>query len=520
VTSASTEASPLFPSTWARVTPEKPALIVVNATLDPVQSLSYGELDARSRRCAHALRAEGLRPGGHVAVLMDNRAEVFEVCWAAQRSGLYTTVVSTALSSAEAAYVVADCGAEVLVTSAALAGIASAIAADTPSVRARWAVGGAIPGHRDYEQVLASAPDTPLAEETEGETMLYSSGTTGRPKGVKRPLTLGRPGSYFRLRGLLDPMGYDNDTVYLSPAPLYHAAPLGFSMAVHRYGGTVLVMPRFDAEGSLRLIERFRVSHAQFVPTMFIRMLKLPEAVRTRYQLSSLRSVVHAAAPCPVQVKAQMIDWWGPLIWEYYAGTEGNGTTCIDSPSWLAHPGSVGRPVIGQVHVVGPDGAELGPEQTGTVYFSGGLRFEYHNDPDKTEDSYHPNGWSTLGDIGHLDADGFLYLTDRRSNMIISGGVNIYPQETENVLAMHPSIADAAVIGVPDDEMGEQVKAVVELVDPAEAGDRLAGELIEYCRARLAHYKCPRSVDFTDRLPRQENGKLYKRLLIERYRSG
>ena len=512
-------AGPEFPSTWARLTPDKPAVIVIDSESRPVQTLSYAELDERSRRCALLLRAAGLRTGDHVVVLMENRAEVFEVCWAALRSGLYVTAVNTRLSPDEASYVVDDSEARVLVTSVAMGELATAIVPATPQVRRRLVVGGALARHDDYAEALAAVPDIPLTDEREGETMLYSSGTTGRPKGVKRPLSGAPAGEEFRLRRACAAMGYDSSTVYLSPAPLYHAAPLGFTMAVHRLGGTVVVMSRFDAERTLALIDRYRVTDAQFVPTMFVRLHRLPEAVRAGYDLSSLRSVLHGAAPCPVELKRAMIDWWGPVIWEYYAGTEGNGMTLISAEDWLAHLGSVGRALVGQVHVVGEDGEELGPGQTGAVYFSGGRRFEYHNDPDKTRGSYHPLGWSTLGDVGYLDPDKYLYLTDRLSYMIISGGVNIYPQETENVLVMHPSVADVAVIGVPDPEMGEQVKAVVQLADPDQAGEAMAAELIEYCRARLAHYKCPRSVDFTAALPRQENGKLYKRLLRDAYRA-
>ena len=516
---AARQAGPEFPSTFARLTPDKPAVIELDAAGRAVRTLSYAELEDRSLRCAHLLRAAGLGHGDHVAVLMENRAEVFEVCWAAVRSGLYVTVVNTRLSADEASYVVHDSGSQVLFTSVALGELATATVPGTPLVRRRLVVGGELAGHDDYVAALAAAPAGPLPVETEGDTMLYSSGTTGRPKGVKRPLTGGPLGSVFRVRASIEGMGYDDSTVYLSPAPIYHAAPLGYTMAVHRVGGTVVMMARFDAEQTLRLIAEYRVSHAQFVPTMFVRLLRLPEPVRAAYDLSSLRSVVHAAAPCPVELKQSMIDWWGPIIWEYYAGTEGNGMTLIDAEDWLAHPGSVGRARIGDVHVVGEDGRELPRGETGTVYFSGGARFEYHGDPAKTASSYHPEGWSTLGDVGHLDADGYLYLTDRLSHMIISGGVNVYPQETENVLAMHPEVADVAVIGVPDPEMGEQVKAVVQLVHPDRAGAALAAELIEYCRARLAHYKCPRSVDFTAALPRHENGKLYKRLLRDAYRA-
>jgi acyl-CoA synthetase (AMP-forming)/AMP-acid ligase II len=278
-------------------------------------------------------------------------------------------------------------------------------------------------------------------------------------------------------------------------------------------------MENFDATTCLELIERHRVSHAQFVPTMFVRMLKLPEAERNRYDLSSLGYVVHAAAPCPVDVKHQMLDWWGPIIHEYYAGTEDIGSTWITAQEWLVHPGSVGRP-LNPAHIVGPDGVELDPGQEGTVYFEGGRPFEYHNDPAKTASITDGRGWRTLGDVGRLDDDGYLYLTDRQAHMIISGGVNIYPQEAENVLASHDSVVDVAVFGVPDPEMGEAVKAVVQPLDPASAGPELEAELIDFCRSRLATFKCPRTVDFSSELPRDPNGKLYKRLLRERYWEG
>jgi acyl-CoA synthetase (AMP-forming)/AMP-acid ligase II len=479
--------------------------------------VTYAELDDRSTRCARLLRDSGLRPGGHVAVLMENRAEVFDASWAAQRSGLYLTMINTHLSPDEARYVVADCGAEALLVSVNEAGLAAALLEGTPAVSTRLVVGGALAGYDDYEAALEATPSGPLVDECEGEVMLYSSGTTGRPKGIKRPVTLGPPGSDFRIRDLLTRLGYARDTVYLSPAPLHHAAPIGFSTAVHRLGGTVVMMPRFDAERCLDLIQRHRITEAQFVPTMFFRLLRLPDDVRGRYDLTSLRGVVHAAAPCPVPIKRAMLDWWGPIIWEYYSGTEGNGRTCVGPEEWLARPGTVGRAISGRVHIVGENGHEVPAGETGTVYFSSGRTFEYHNDPAKTASSHNNRGWSTLGDVGHLDEDGWLYLTDRASHMIISGGVNIYPQETENILQLHPAVADAAVIGVPDPEMGERVLAVVELADPSAAGDDLAGELIEFCRTRLAHYKCPRSIDFTTALPRQDNGKLYKRLLKEAY---
>jgi fatty-acyl-CoA synthase len=391
-------------------------------------------------------------------------------------------------------------------------------------IRTRLCAAGELPGFEDYEQILRTESAAPLgAEECEGREMLYSSGTTGRPKGIRKPLPatpLGDPAAapVQIARGLLV-RGVRDGAVYLSPAPLYHGAPLIFSMSWQRMGATVIVMERFDARLCLELIERHRVSHTQMVPTMFIRLLRLPEEERARYDVSSLVDVVHSAAPCPVPVKRQMLQWWGPIISEYYSGTEDIGSTYITAQEWLEHPGSVGKP-LEPCHIVDADGAELPTGQAGVVYFAGGRGSEYHLDPAKTSAATHPQGWRTLGDMGYLDADGYLYLTDRQAHMIISGGVNIYPQEAENTLAAHPAIADVAVIGVPDAEMGEAVKAVVELVDPEGAGDELAAELIDWCHRELATYKCPRSVDFVAELPRDPSGKLYKRRLREQYWEG
>jgi acyl-CoA synthetase (AMP-forming)/AMP-acid ligase II len=379
---------------------------------------------------------------------------------------------------------------------------------------------GVADGFVSYEEMTAAAPATPLAAEVEGADMLYSSGTTGRPKGIERPLPLspmGTPDSLYQLISLLFPP--DADSVYLSPAPLYHAAPLRYCLAMQRFGATVVVLEKFDPEQALAAIEAYRVTHSQWVPTHFIRMLKLPAAVRARFDLSSLRYAVHAAAPCPVPVKEQMIEWWGQVLHEYYSGTEAICFTYVNSADWLTHKGTVGRSLTGEPHVLDGNGDELPAEHVGTLYFSGGPSFEYHRDPVKTAASRDPRGrgWATLGDVGYLDEEGFLYLTDRVSHMIISGGVNIYPQEAENLLAVHPKVADVAVIGVPDPEMGEQVKAVVQPVAMADAGPELAAELIAYCRGQLAHYKCPRSVDFRAELPRLPTGKLIKRMLRDEY---
>jgi long-chain acyl-CoA synthetase len=307
------------------------------------------------------------------------------------------------------------------------------------------------------------------------------------------------------------------DGVYLSPAPLYHTAPSVWSLTMQAAGIPVVVMEKFDAEGTLDAIARHRVTHGQFVPVMFTRMLKLPEAVRNSYDVSSLERVMHAAAPCPVQIKQQMIDWWGPIVDEYYASSEAHGSTLISAEEWLAHPGSVGRPMGGAVHILDEDGNELPSGEPGEIYFEGGNAFEYLNDTEKTAASRDKRGWTTVGDIGYLDDEGFLYLTDRRHHMIISGGVNIYPQEAESLLVTHPKVMDAAVFGIPDDEMGQSVKGVVQLVEPGSASPEFGDELLTWLRERLAHYKCPRSISFEEQLPRTDTGKLYKQSLIEKY---
>ena len=486
--------------------------------------VTFGELEERSCRLAQALYAFGLRRGDHVVAVLPNDHRTHEVAFALHRSGLYYTMVNTHLAPEEAAYIVNDCGAGVLITSSTLSALAEAMVGRTPGVGLRLCIsapgtGAAVPGHRDYDEFVAPHPTVPLADEQEGSPMLYSSGTTGRPKGIRRPLS-GKP---FGTEATLAPMlggimGFGEGDVYLSPAPLYHSAPLVWSMTAQRMGGTAVVMERFDPERCLALMAEHHVTHGQFVPTMFVRMLKLDADVRARYDLSSLRSVVHAAAPCAPEVKRRMIEWWGPVIHEYYSGTEGGGMTWASSTDWLAHQGSVGKPIWGEVHVCDDDGAEVATGQDGVVWFGGRTNaFEYNNDPQKTSQTFNERGWSTLWDVGHVDADGFLYLTDRKLFMIVSGGVNIYPQEVEDVLVLHPAVADVAVFGVPDAEMGEQVMAVVQPAPGVAPGDELAAEVLAFCRDHLSHYKCPRRVDFADELPRGENGKLYKKALRDAY---
>jgi acyl-CoA synthetase (AMP-forming)/AMP-acid ligase II len=508
----------MHPGAVALRTPDKPAYIV-----EPLgEVVTYRQLDEHSNQCAHLFRHLGLAPGASVALFLVNDARFFEPCWGAQRSGLYYTPISTHLTAAEVAYIVEDSGAEVLIVSHELREVAAELVGRMPRLRARFVIGGTIPGFESFEAAMADHPVRPIADEMEGIEMLYSSGTTGKPKGIKNPFTrraIGTPPPL--LRGLLAGMfGASPETVYLSPAPNYHSAPLRFLMALQRLGATSVILEHFDPALALEVIARYRVTLSQWVPTMFVRLLKLPEEERARHDLSSHRVALHAAAPCPIRVKERMIEWWGPILIEYYGATEGNGSTQIDSAEWLAHKGSVGRPLNCQVHILDDDGSEVAPREVGTVYFGGGTPFEYHNDPEKTAATRSRQGWSTVGDMGYVDEEGYLYLTDRKANMIISGGVNIYPQEAENVLITHPLVADVAVFGVPNEEFGEEVKAVVQLVDASAAGPSTERELIDFCRRHLAKLKCPRSIDFETQLPRTETGKLLKRQLRERYWAG
>jgi long-chain acyl-CoA synthetase len=499
------------PSVHARTDPDKAALIVAETG----ERVSYAELDARSNRAAQQFRAHGLAAGDTIALCLENIPEFYDIAWGAQRAGLFFVCISTKLAGPEIDYILRDSGARLLVASAGLAAAVAGLGAGA----ACFSVGGAIDGWHSWEAAVAARPSTPIADERAGIDMLYSSGTTGRPKGVRVALPENpdiAAGTVLEMlaRGLY---GLGPDSIYLSPAPLYHAAPLRWSMTVQRLGGTVVMMEHFMPETALGAIERYRINASQWVPTHFVRMLKLDEAARAQHDLSSLKVAIHAAAPCPIPVKRAMIAWWGPVLYEYYAGSEGNGLTTIASPEWLTHQGSVGKAAYGVLHICGEDGTELPPGAEGLVYFEGGTPFEYHNDPAKTAEARNALGWTTLGDIGRIDADGYLYLTDRRSFMIISGGVNIYPQEIENRLITHPRVADVAVIGAPCSEMGEKVVAVVQPVDMAEAGERLATELTAWCRAELSGVKTPRQIDFTAELPRHATGKLYKRLLRAQY---
>ena len=482
--------------------------------------LTYRDLDERSNRLAQYLHAQGLRRGDHIALFMENNLRFIEICWAAMRSGLYYTTVNRYLTAEEAAYIVNDCGAKALISSLARADVAGSLAALIPGCPLRLMTDGIIDGWSSFEAAVASQPAVPLAEEWLGEPMLYSSGTTGRPKGIKRALQDVKVGDDARWETTSRGYGFDADTVYLSPAPLYHTAPIGYAMMIQRAGGTVVMMRRFDALESLRLIERHRITHSQWVPTMFVRMLKLPKPAREQFDLSSHRFAIHAAAPCPLEVKRQMIDWWGPIIYEYYGATERIGVTQLDSREWLAHPGSVGKAVLGILRICDDEGNELPGGESGLIYFERDVvPFFYHNDEAKTRAAQHPArpDWWTTGDIGYVDADGYLYLTDRRAFMIISGGVNIYPREIEDALVMHPKVRDAAVFGVPNEEMGEEVKAVIEPMPDADPSPEFAAELIDFAGRKVARYMVPRSVDFVEELPRLPTGKLYKKALRDHY---
>ncbi|MFD8565308.1 acyl-CoA synthetase [Streptomyces sp. NPDC059639] len=494
----------MYPGTYDRA---RPAVV----TADGDTTLTYGELEENSLRLADHLRTRGLRRGDHLALLCGNEPRAMEVYWAAMRSGLYLTAVNHHLTADEAAYIVRDCGASALIVSGPLSELGAAVAELSPGVTH---VLGLDDG--TYDAALAAASAEPPEVQPRGTDMLYSSGTTGRPKGVEPALPEGdvrtEPST---VQLLFQPMyGFDEQTVYLCPAPLYHAAPLRFCGTITATGGTVVLMNSFDAQAALAAVERHRVTHSQWVPTMFVRMLKLPDAVRARYDTSSMKVAVHAAAPCPLEVKRRMMEWWGPVLYEYYSSTEGNGITFIGPDEWLSKPGSVGRAgLLGELRICDEEGKVLPPGETGTVYFERDeLPFRYHRDDGRTREAQHPEhpAWTTTGDIGHVDEDGYLFLTDRKAFMIISGGVNIYPQEIEDCLVLHPAVADVAVVGVPDEEMGESVRAYVEPAEGAPPGPELAAELIAYVRDRMAHYKVPRDVEFVGSLPRTPTGKLAK----------
>jgi long-chain acyl-CoA synthetase len=497
---------------FAKAAPNRPAVMDGAGA-----ALTYHDLELRSRKLARYLNAKGIVQGDHIAIMMANCADYLTVCWAAQRLGLIYTPINWHLAPNETAYIIENSDAKALIASDQVRPVLERIAEHLRHIVVALTTGPSFSIFENLSHALERAEDGADCGHHEGSIMFYSSGTTGQPKGVTRKQ--GEiPWGHFSPHDmyLKTAYGLGEHSVYLVPAPLYHPAALVWAMNVLRGGGTVVIMEKFDPLSALRLIEEYQVTHAQFVPTMFVRMLRLCVAERMKHRLSSLKCVLHAAAPCPPQIKAEMIRWFGPVVHEYYAGSERNGLVAVDSATWLMHPGTVGRAVAGQIHIVGEDGCELPPGQDGLIYFSGGGDFEYYKDPDKTASAFNELGWSTLGDVGHVDADGFLYLSDRRIDLIISGGVNIYPKEVEEILMQHPSVLDVAVIGLPNVEYGQEVKAVVELNTGVASNSELAADLIAFCRARIAAYKCPKSVDFAT-LPRLPNGKMLKRQIRDRY---
>jgi len=510
----------MYPGLEVKVRPDQPAVIMASGG----EVITYAELERRSNRLAHWLRREGLGRLDHVSIFMENHARYVECCSAGERAGLYYTCINSYLQPEEVAYLLDNSQSKVLITSMAKLEVAKKAVEMTPAISRCLIVDGPGDGGRflNLDEAVGNLPGTPIADERLGTPMLYSSGTTGRPKGIIRPLPDVPPADSMALFEFLTKLWrYRPEMVYLSPAPLYHSAPQAAISLTIRVGGTAVIMEHFDAEQYLALVEKHRVTHSQLVPTMFSRMLKLPEDVRRRYDLSSLETIIHAAAPCPIPVKREMIEWWGPIIHEYYGATEGLGFTACDSAEWLAHPGTVGKVMLGELFILDEAMRPLPPGQSGTIWFRTATPFEYFDDPEKTQGARSADGtMSTVGDVGYLDADGYLHLTDRATFMIISGGVNIYPQECENLLITHPKVADAAVFGAPNEDLGEEVKAVVQPAPGVEAGPALEAELIGFCRENLAHMKCPRSIDFAAELPRLPTGKLYKRLLRDQYWQG
>ncbi|BBW99280.1 acyl-CoA synthetase [Mycolicibacterium moriokaense] len=499
----------------AEATPDKPAVIIHPAGT----VVTFKELEERANRLAHHFRHAGLVEGDTVAILMENNEHLHAAMWGARRCGLYYTVVSTHLTPAEVAYIIDNSGAKAVIGSRGTRKILEGLAELDVLPDLLMIADDDLDGWQRYPECVAEYPSTPIDDELEGDLLQYSSGTTGRPKGIRRELPHVKPADNPNiLSALLMAIRMDSNSVYLSPAPLYHTAPCLWSMSAQAMGVTTVIMSKFEPESALDAIQRYKVTSGQFVPAMFVRMLKLPQELRDSYDVSSLNRVVHAAAPCPVDIKKQMIDWWGPVVDEYYSSSEGAGITFISAEEWLKRPGSVGKPLLGVAHVLDDDSNELPAGEAGQIYFDlGVVPFVYHKDPEKTAASRDKHGWVTVGDVGYLDEDGYLFLTDRKHHMIISGGVNIYPQEAENMLITHPKVLDAAVFGIPDDEMGQRVKGVVQTVDPADATEEFSEELLAWLRDRLAHYKCPKSISFEAQMPRTETGKMFKQELIKKY---
>jgi acyl-coenzyme A synthetase/AMP-(fatty) acid ligase len=505
---------------WAKETPDQIAIRMAGSG----ETVTFAELERASNQGAHLLRKLGLQRGDRFAIWSTNNPRYLEIAFSMQRSGLYMCPIASKLNASEAAYIINDSNARILILDATIGAHAADLARDVvtlcPKVERVFSIRGDLPGVARWEDETAALPGEPIPDQSPGQTMIYSSGTTGKPKGILRPLSedaFDGPNSLTRMHSQI--FGSKEGTVFVATAPLYHTGPLHFVFAELRLGATVLVFEKFDAEKVLEGIERFGVERGQFVPTMFTRMLKLPADVRTRYDVSSLKLALHSAAPCPIGVKKEMIDWWGPVLFEIYGGTESAGSTMIGSQEWLKKPGSVGKSAGGAIHICAEDGTELPVGETGTIYFEGNANFSYLGDDTKTRDARHPqhSDWSTFGDIGRVDEDGYLFLSDRRAFMIICGGVNIYPQEAENLLTMHPKVADVAVFGIPDPDMGEQVKAVVQPAEGVTGDSSLEAELIAFCKSHLASLKCPKTIDFDAALPRDATGKMLKKQLRDSY---
>ena len=509
----------MYPGKYALAHPDRAAFVMASSG----ESVSYAEFEARANRLTHLLQNEGLSRQDHYSIMMENNNRYPEACAAGERAGLYYTCINSYLTADELAYILDNSESQILITSMSKLEVVIDAVAQSSKVRKVLVVDADVnklpDGFEDYATACQSFPATPIDNERLGTSMLYSSGTTGRPKGIIRPLPEQPPAQALPMYDFLGQLWhYREDMIYLSPAPLYHSAPQAAVNLTIRQGGTVIIMERFDPETYLSLIEQYRVSHSQLVPTMFSRMLKLPKAVRKSYNLSSLEIAVHAAAPCPVIVKQQMIEWWGPIIHEYYGATEGLGFSACNTQEWLAHPGTVGKIVLGELAVLDDEMQPLPQGTPGTLWFKTATEFEYHNDPEKTAEATSPDGeMTTVGDVGYVDEDGFLFLTDRKTFMIISGGVNIYPQESEDLLIAHPKVADAAVFGVPNVDLGEEVKAVIQVVPGNVEDELLTEELLGYLADHLSRQKIPRSIDYIEQMPRLPTGKLYKRLLRDQY---
>ena len=517
ISNSSWEPSGTHPSQHAALDPDHPAYIMAASG----EVVTYAQLDERSMRCARLMRELGVGVGDSIAMCVGNHRSFLELCWGAQRAGIYYTPISTHYTPAEIAFLVQNARCKVVL-------VAKEIGLDIAELRRRFppnvvilSVGDAMNGLDSYETERDRQDDLPLPDETCGFDMLYTSGTTGRPKGVRIPLT-GGPITEVRKGFWLYPsMGYGPETVHFSAGPLYHASPLHTALAAQTFGGTVIVPGRFDPVEALKILGDYQVTHSNWVPTHFIRLLRLPPEMRSEFDVRAQICALHGAAPCPVAVKRAMIEWFGPILVEYYGGSEGVGGCFISSAEWLKHPGSVGRPAMGKVHILDADHSrELPVGQTGTIFFESPPEVYYHDQPDGVDEMHSAHGWGTLGDIGWVDESGYLFLADRKANLVITGGVNVYPQETENRLLEHPQVLDAAVFGIPNDEFGEEVIAVVVPTDNVVADANFAEALKAFCRLELSSIKTPRHIDFRPDLPRHENGKLYKRLVRASYLTG